>query len=68
MARTDRLLSYTEVAELTGLAPVTLRKYRQLGYLPEPDELPVPDRPRWRASTIRAWMKNRPGRGTPRAV
>jgi predicted DNA-binding transcriptional regulator AlpA len=61
----DKLLDYAGVAKRTGLAPSTLRRYRSIGLLPEPDELPVPDRPRWRESTIDEWMQNRPGRGAP---
>lgn len=65
MEPTDALLDYAGVAALTGLTPSTLRRYRSIGLLPEPDELPVPDRPRWRAETIRRWQAERPGRGAP---
>lgn len=63
--RGDELLSYAEVAALTGISAATLRSYRAAGRMPAPDELPVPDRPRWRRSTIVGWMANRPGRGAP---
>jgi predicted DNA-binding transcriptional regulator AlpA len=62
---TDGPLSYEEVAAITGLTAATLRFYRSKGLLPEPDASPVPDRPRWRRSTIDNWLANRPGRGAP---
>ena len=61
----DALLGYSDVAAMTGLSTATLRSYRAAGRFPEPDELPVPDRPRWRESTITAWLENRPGMGAP---
>jgi predicted DNA-binding transcriptional regulator AlpA len=65
MTDDDPLLDYAGIATLTGLTRATLRRYRSIGLLPPPDELPVPDRPRWRTSTITAWAKARPGRGAP---
>lgn len=62
---TDELLDYTAVAALANVVPATLRRYRADGRMPEPDELPTPDRPRWRTSTINAWLAARPGRGAP---
>lgn len=62
----DPLLTYTEIAKLTGISAPTLRNYRADGYMPEPDDLPVNDRPQWRKSTIDTWMANRPGRGRRR--
>ena len=59
------LLDYAGVATLTGLAASTLRQYRANGRMPEPDAMPAPDRPRWTAATIRAWVAARPGRGAP---
>lgn len=59
------LLDYAGVAELTGLKAGTLRRYRSIGLLPEPDALPVPDRPRWSEATIRYWLEHRLGRGAP---
>ena len=38
---TDPLLNYAAMAEMTGLVESTLRRYRSIGVLPEPDELPV---------------------------
>jgi predicted DNA-binding transcriptional regulator AlpA len=65
MADDDPLLSYGEVSALTGLSPSALRRYRTGGHFPEPDARPVPDRPRWRKSTIEAWLASRPGSGSP---
>lgn len=59
------LLDYAGLAAKTGLALSTLRRYRSIGLLPEPDAMPAPDRPRWRESTIAQWMSQRPGRGAP---
>lgn len=59
----DRLIGYADIAELAGVKPSTVRGYRAQGRLPEPDDLSVPDRPRWRLSTITAWIASRPGRG-----
>ena len=61
----DELLDYAAVAAMTGLATSTLRRYRSIGRLPEPDALPAPDRPRWLPATIRQWAATRPGRGAP---
>lgn len=61
----QELLGYAEIAALAGVEAATLRKYRQQGYLPEPDELVAPDRPRWKRSTVEAWLDSRPGRGAP---
>lgn len=61
--RAPKLLDYAGIAARTGLSAGTLRKYRMLGYLPEPDLLPTPDRPRWYATTIEDWLASRPGRG-----
>jgi predicted DNA-binding transcriptional regulator AlpA len=65
MADNDPLLSYSQIADLTGLTASALRRYRAGGYFPEPDEFPVPDRPRWRKSTIQGWLASRPGMGSP---
>jgi len=63
MADDDPLLGYREMAELAGVEPSTLRRYRSQGRMPPPDDASVPDRPRWRMSTFQAWMRDRPGRG-----
>jgi predicted DNA-binding transcriptional regulator AlpA len=60
----DPLLTYRQMSEMTGLTINTLRSYKRYALLPSPDDVSVPDRPRWRASTIRHWMENRRGRGT----
>ena len=59
----DPLIGYREMSERAGIKPSTLRGYRAAGRLPEPDDLTVPDRPRWRLSTFEAWMRTRPGQG-----
>jgi predicted DNA-binding transcriptional regulator AlpA len=59
------LLSYADIAELTGLTVMTLRRYKREGYMPAPDVLPVPDRPRWHRATIDQWLISRPGQGAP---
>jgi hypothetical protein len=71
----DRLVGYEGVARLTGLRPATLSNYlsksrgrpAETRLIPAPEEYPgaVADRPRWRVGTIREWMANRPGRGSP---
>jgi predicted DNA-binding transcriptional regulator AlpA len=63
--KTDPLLDYAGIAALIGVGTSTVRAYAARGYLPEPDSMPVPDRPRWHRSTIRAWHASRPGRGAP---
>lgn len=59
----DALLDMAAIAAELGVGYATIRKYRSAGRLPEPDELPVPDRPRWRRATILAWQASRPGQG-----
>ncbi|OHV20988.1 MarR family transcriptional regulator [Parafrankia soli] len=59
----DPLIGYAEISGLAGIKASTLRGYRAQGRLPEPDNTEVSDRPRWRTSTITAWLANRPGRG-----
>jgi predicted DNA-binding transcriptional regulator AlpA len=63
MSDPDPLLSLLQMAERAGVEPGTMRKYRSQGRLPPPDDVSVPGRPRWRASTLDTWMKARPGRG-----
>jgi predicted DNA-binding transcriptional regulator AlpA len=63
----DPLLSYAEIAQHTGVGVRTLRNYRAGNAtsvpLPEPDDLTFPDRPRWKRSSIDAWMASRRGQG-----
>ncbi|WP_256789863.1 MarR family transcriptional regulator [Frankia sp. AvcI1] len=64
----DDLLDYAAIAALLStpdrtVKPSSVRGYRTRGQMPEPDELPAPDRPRWRRSTITEWLANRPGKG-----
>lgn len=63
-----KTLDYAAVAALTGLTPATLRRYRTIGLLPEPDASAAADRPRWTEPAIRAWMAERPGRGRRRSA
>ncbi|MCK9895219.1 MarR family transcriptional regulator [Frankia sp. AgB32] len=64
----DDLLSYADIATLMAsrghtIKASSLRAMRRMGQMPAPDELPVPDRPRWRRETIVAWLDSRPGKG-----
>lgn len=64
----DPLLDYAGIRDLTTqlgtpLTRPSLRAYRATGRMPDPDDLSVSDRPRWRRSTITTWLANRPGRG-----
>ncbi|MCM3882143.1 helix-turn-helix domain-containing protein [Frankia sp. R82] len=59
----DPLLSYSEIATIAGVSAKTMRNYRAAGRFPPPDELPAPDRPRWRRSTVLDWLATRPGQG-----
>lgn len=47
-------LSITEVAEVLGLGPATIRTYRSAGRLPEPDAI-IGSTPGWCRDTIEAW-------------
>jgi predicted DNA-binding transcriptional regulator AlpA len=62
---TDELVGYAEAAQIVGVSVATLRSYRYKGLLPDVDDASFPDRPRWRRSTIEAWLTTRPGRGGP---
>ncbi len=46
----------SEIAELLGVAPATVRQWAWRGLLPEP-EFRVSERPAWRWSTIEQWAK-----------
>ncbi len=62
----EPLLDYTDIAELAGISPGTVRAYRSSGYLPAPDVQTSPRRARWKLSTVLAWLEDRPGPGRPR--
>lgn len=55
---TVRYLSRSEVAELIGVQPDTLGRYK----LPEPDAV-IGSVRGWLPETIDAWQAKRPGRG-----
>ncbi len=59
----DPLLSYGEIGKIAGVKAQTVRNYRSAGRMPPPDDLSVPDRPRWHRSTVLAWLASRPGQG-----
>lgn len=71
----DKLLDLDGIAEYLGVAATTPPQWRQRTRkgemdppLPEPDE-PFPNKPLWRASTIRAWaMASDPPRWPPGAA
>lgn len=69
-----KLLTMNAVAELLGLQYRTVRNYHQVAERHRrnggvrPGDFPIPDEvfgrsPVWKASTIQAWARNRPGRG-----
>lgn len=55
-------LDMPAVAARLDVTESTIRKYRSQGRLPEPDIM-LGQSPGWRATTIDAWIKARPGRG-----
>ncbi|THJ68869.1 helix-turn-helix transcriptional regulator [Candidatus Frankia alpina] len=59
----EPLLDYTDIAELAGISVEAIRGYRWKGMLPDPDVQTSSRRPRWKPSTVRAWLENRPGAG-----
>jgi hypothetical protein len=52
------------VAQMVGIAPVTVRQHRRLGTMPAPDGF-LGNRAWWWESTITAWKQTRRGRGRP---
>ena len=65
----DDLLGYAQIAEFTAelgrpIKTQSLRAMRASGRMPAPDDRTVPDRPRWRRSTVVEWLDARPGQGT----
>lgn len=66
--KADRLLTGPQAAKLVGVAPGTWRAYVARGQAPapdDPDEETTPSRrnPRWKASTVEAFMAARRGQG-----
>lgn len=60
------LLSYTDIARLTGVREATLRNYARRGYMPAPDVM-LADRPRWTRAAVEDWLRQRSlGRNTRR--
>lgn len=64
----DPLLSATEAAERAGMKPSSWRSAVARERAPQPDDpdLDTPHpwrRPRWKASTVDAWLADRPGQG-----
>lgn len=58
----DELIDVTEVAELAGVAPATIHRYKHLGQLPEPTRY-AGRSPMWRRKDIERWLASRPGQG-----
>jgi len=57
-----RMLSTAEAAEMAGVTAATFRTYVARGDGPKPDGH-LGRTPWWKASTVRAWLKSRPGQG-----
>lgn len=57
-----QLLDSAQVAELLGVRPETIARYRSRGELPAPD-VTLGRSPGWYRATITAWRAQRPGRG-----
>lgn len=55
-------LTYTEVAEMTGLTVESLYEYQRRGTMPAPDGY-LGRTPWWRLSTIQRWNRIRRRRG-----
>lgn len=52
------ILGVAEVAEVSGLKPDTITKYRSLGQFPEPDYRTA-RQDLWKAETIEGWLEGR---------
>ena len=59
----DRALTPDAVATLLGVSPSTVRRLVRRGLLPPP--IRVGDSPRWLASELAAWLRDRRATGTP---
>ncbi|WP_198358205.1 MarR family transcriptional regulator [Streptomyces fildesensis] len=55
MADDQHLWGYPEVAAHLGISVQATRSRKSRGSLPEPDDTTIPDRPRWRPSTLHNW-------------
>lgn len=59
MTTTEKtILGVAEVADLTGLKPDTITKYRSLGKFPDPDHTTA-RQDLWERSTVERWMSER---------
>lgn len=54
--KADRLLTYQDISDATGITVGALRKRKCLGTMPEPD-LFLGGTPVWREGAIAAWLK-----------
>lgn len=54
----DQWLTPKDVAERCGLSPSTIKSYRYLEQMPEPDHM-FSRTPVWKAETIDEWENNR---------
>lgn len=52
----EQLLGPREVAAAVGVCARTLRNWVRDGRFPKPDLRPSATTPRWKASTVRAWI------------
>lgn len=52
------ILGVAEIAEVSGLKPDTITKYRKRGIFPEAD-YSTARQDLWRAETIEAWLEDR---------
>ena len=55
------LLSIDGIAEYLGVSRRTIERDRSAGRLPEPDKIAGRKMPRWRRSTIEAWIDGEKG-------
>ena len=58
-------LTTAEVAELAGIAPESVYRYRIRGAVPEPDGY-IGRTPWWHRETIETWLGHRKGPGRPK--
>ncbi len=55
MAADQQLWGYPEIAAHLGISIGAARSRKSRGALPAPDDESIPDRPRWKPSTLRNW-------------